>query len=200
MSARGSLLSFPQDLRIIRGETAKLTEELVFLFKRMDSADLNLGNNRVLMSLLKHCCVSLSCGVENRWEWPPRPAMDSKMDTTSGDHGPIGSISSYWRSLAPYHTAHSGPLPCTKTPIPCYVFVSYRGGRHYAHHFHCIWFLSPVSRCKRDLLAVAWMQLNPVFRSRKGSLSRFLKLWIIVFIDLLIQSRWFCYMKLVYCH
>lgn len=86
--------SVPYKLQIIRGEINKLSKELVFLSKRMDSADPTVDDIRVSLDLLNQRSVCFSDEADNRLERPTSPAMDHKMDIQTAVRGPFN-----WKSI-----------------------------------------------------------------------------------------------------
>lgn len=72
----GSHASVPQNIRMMSGETAKLSNVLAFLSERMGNADLTVLDSRMPLDLLLHHSVRLSQEVDTLLEGPPRPAME----------------------------------------------------------------------------------------------------------------------------
>lgn len=111
------------------------------------------------MELLSHCYVRLSQEMDAWFEGRLRPAIYSKIDTPTCDHGPTDFVLNYRRSMATYHAAHFRPLFYSKESLLCYSSTTYRYIRCSAHSFYGVWFPGLISRHKRDPLLVPFFLL-----------------------------------------
>lgn len=146
------------ELKMIRGEIASPMYKLAILPDQMDTAHLTSDDIPMLLRLSRHRCVSLSQKINAPFKGPLWPAMDRKIDISTGNCGQIDSKSNYRRSSATIHTAHSRQLTFSNKP---WLAISHPPisleGQAYPSHWKA--FFDFIFKPNRAHLRAAWSPL-----------------------------------------
>lgn len=151
----------------------------------MNSSIIIFDNIRMSLDLPKRCPICFSQSVEDWLKRPSLPAIAQKKDILTGNQVPVESSSSYRRSSATYHIAHSEPLPY---PNPLF--------RKAFHPFNPLYLIIHLYlKTQRCTPRGCLVPIASVSTSRKQSFYSFLEVWIVVFIFCFMQGRLYCYRK-----
>lgn len=158
----GPYTSVPREIRIIRGDIAKLAKNPVFIPSRMERAYLTFDDIEMSMDLLKHRSICLFQDSDSPLERHPPLAMNCKTDIPTDYHRPLKSNTNFRGSSTTYHTASSGPLRPFQHLLSYHSTASCQRGGRSANH-------SDASTTPRDCVA----PIALIFRFMRQSLPRY---------------------------